>query len=120
MAKRIKKKKATSTGCGSIKATVAEIPDIDETKRYSIGFRYFDDSLCVLREVNAKVARKIHEVYRNIGDRSTVNDVRELPHDIKPIHNSGHYTKYFKRVTEDTDVHEFDAGECRGFLFLMK
>lgn len=117
MTKKIKKKKATLTSPSNIKAAVTEIPEVDEARLYSVGFRYFDDKLCILKSADAKTSRKVHEIYRNIGSCSTIRSVRELPHDIKPIHNSDHYAKYFKRVTDDTEVHEFDAGKCRGFFF---
>lgn len=113
---RIKHKPAKATK-GVIKASVAEVPSLEEDKLYSIGFKHFDDNTCVLKSVNAKISRKVHEIYRNMGRCSSIIAIRDLPHDIKPIQKSGHYDQYYRNVTDDVEVHEFDAGECRGFFF---
>lgn len=117
--KHIKRKAAKGTEAtkGTINASVAEIQDVDEGRLYSIGFKYFNDSICALKNVDAKISRKVHEVYRNMGRCSSIISLRNLPHDIKPIQNSGNYKEYYKNVTDDTEVHEFDAGRCRGFFF---
>lgn len=104
-------------GSAVIKPHVAELPETNENEYFSIGFRYFRDDLCVLKEVDPKISRKVHEIYRNLGRCSSVPDVRNLPHGIKMIVNSGHYAKYYSGLTEDTEMCEFDIGACRGFFF---
>lgn len=118
MSKRIKNKNKTSPIKSSeISPKVAEVIDDSELKPYSIGFKYFSDRLCVLKQVEPKISRKVHEIYRRLGQCFSSIEVRNLPYDVKPINNSNHYTKYFKSLTEDTEVHEFDAGKCQGTFF---
>lgn len=115
---KVKKSAAKPNKTASrIKSNVAEINERLMERPFSVGFKYFDDACCVLKDVHPKVSRKIHEIYRKIGSCFQKQEVRSLPYDIKPINNSNHYTKYFKNVTEDTEVHEFDVGVCRGFFF---
>lgn len=111
------KQLSPSVSSTSINPNVAKIQESHEHRSYSIGFRYFDDTMCVLRDVDAKVSRKVHEVYRNFGKYSSLNDIKRSLHDVKRINNSSHYAKYYRKVTEDTEVYEFDAGVCRGFFF---
>ncbi len=118
MTKKIKRKNAKPAGGRThINPMNAEMPDAIGNNYFSIGFRYFNDNLCVLKKVDPKVSRKVHEIYRNLGKCSSISETRELPHDIKPITNSNHYTQYYNGLTEDVDVYEFDAGVCRGFFF---
>lgn len=118
MPKRIKNKNKTlPTKSRGISPEVAEINSDTERKPYSIGFKYFNDSLCVLKQVEPKISRKVHEIYRHLGQCFSSIEVRSLPYDVKPIKNSNHYTKYFKSLTEDAEIHEFDAGKCRGTFF---
>lgn len=114
---KIKQKKVIRPASGMIKASVAEMPDSDESKLYTIGFKYFNDRLCVLKSVDAKVARKVHEIYRRIGSCDSALAIRGLPYDIKSILNSGHYSKYYKNITDDVEINEFDVDRCRGFFF---
>lgn len=112
-----KKGSSYNTDRGVIDRRVAELSERFEDASYHIGFRHFDNKKYDLKNAKASELRKVFEFLQNVGQCQNYEDLRRVPQEIKPVINNNHYAKYFKDLTEDVELKEFDAGSLRGFFF---
>lgn len=111
------KRNSYSSGDGRIDRRVAEFSAEIKDAPYHIGFYHYKIKNYDLNGAKASELKKVFEFLRNAGQCQSYEELRRIPQEIKPVDNSNHYAKYFKDLTEDVELKEFDAGSLRGFFF---
>lgn len=104
----------------AIKHSYAELKNVnDEGERpFRIGYANYREDHCRVKMMQVSPVRKVLEFYLRVGSCFSQTEVFNLPFDIKRVTVRDHYKKYISKLTPDTELNEFDAGEYRGFFFI--
>lgn len=88
---------------------------------YTLSFKYFDEKKSDLNNLKAAHYRKIITLLKGLSCCTKPDDFNNsVPMEVKPVHCSGDYKRFYKGLDEDEKLYEVDITECRAFFFVME
>jgi len=88
-------------------------------RNFTIGYEFYNQSLCEISSLNHSPLRKILENSKKFGKCSSVRELSTQGIDMKRVTNSNNYRKFFQDLEPDVELKEFDAGQTERALFFV-